>query len=125
MAGKRPVMLLVGGWLSPPLCKALVLLPFRQKGQWLAAAWGSKPGLWLWLCTSWGTCLGLGWARTEQPAMMLQPSLLGPLSALSCVSLSWCLPEPVGFRLPFLQKSSATQNLIVLERKQGPSWLQK
>lgn len=48
-----------------------------------------------------GDLCGTGGGR-EQPAMMLQPSLLGPLSAASCVSLSSFPPEHVGCGLPFL-----------------------
>lgn len=101
MASGRPLMFLPGGCLAHP-ARGFSRRAVRAGGQWLPAAWGSKPALCLWPWASWGTCAGLGWVGTEQPTMMLQPSLLGPLSAVSCVSLSLFPPEHVGCGLPFL-----------------------
>lgn len=98
MAGECSLILLPSRWLSPPSIR-LISLAVGAEGA--VAASRRNPGLWLWLCTRWGTRPGPEWTRAEQPAVMLQPSL-GPLGAVSSVSLSSFLPEHVVFRLPFL-----------------------
>lgn len=56
--------------VSPTLHEALVDVLFRLGGgggQWLPAAWGSKPVLCLWPWASWGTCAGLGGEGNNPP----------------------------------------------------------
>lgn len=77
MAGERPLISLPGGWLPAPCMRVyFTLLLFGQERRRLASPV-------VLACTGRGTCPGLGWARGEQPTVILQPCLLCHLK--SCV----------------------------------------